>query len=36
MHFTHDINDFVDYQVLEEKIVIRTATSNTDVIGKVQ
>jgi len=33
MHFTHDINDFVDYEVITP-IPCKTATSVTSIIGK--
>ena len=33
MHFTHDINDFVDYEAITP-IPCKTATSVTSIIGK--
>jgi hypothetical protein len=33
MHFTNDINDFIEYQTIPP-IIIRTATSQTSVVGK--
>jgi len=34
MHFTFDINDFVEYQELAQKIPVSTANSSSHIIGK--
>ena len=34
MHFTFDINDFVEYQELAQKIPVSTANSSSHIVGK--
>ena len=34
MHFTFDINDFVEYQELTQKIPVSTANSSSQIVGK--
>jgi len=37
LHFTGDMNDFIDYTPLEKNITANTATSaNTKLLGKEQ